>query len=420
MVQIDGMTSHLAQLGFTKQPKMIPKVVRANLKKRMQQDERLASIEAENARLLSQMTRIMDAPDQLSRLKKPPLSSLNVVTRRREMERVTHENLRMLRALEDTPSYYNHRVWMAERREQEHMLSYIGMYPYHEGTGVRAKAHSRAHTDVDDVWLRSVTSLSRKSALSLPELTKGREMRFSRSESPGQPWALPVMPGQEHMHAHGHSMGGDAPLDRSELNESGATAPMQVGRGVQSMDKLRADSSSESEGEEEEEAASIKKADEPKPALHSVSQSKPSAPADDSDDESPAKAKTLDPAPPVAKSNSAEEGKQEQAAPPGTAGSSDAAPPPASAEAPNEDTEAKAATPPPLQQEAPATAASETEAPDADQPATAASNAEEKDKEVAAEGTPPADTPATDAPAADEPAADNPAADTPAGAAPAE
>lgn len=318
------MTSHLAQLGFTKQPKMIPKVVRANLKKRMQQDERLASIEAENARLLSQMTRIMDAPDQLSRLKKPPLSSLNVVTRRREMERVTHENLRMLRALEDTPSYYNHRVWIAERREQEHMLSYIGMYPYHEGTGVRAKAQSRTHTDVDDVWLRSVTSLSRKSALSLPELTKGREMRFSRKDSPRQPWALPVMPGHEHLHGHGQSMGGDAPLDRSELNESGATAPMRVGGSVKSLDKLRADSSSESEGEEEEEA--IKKADEPKPASQSVSQQKPSAPANDSDNESPVKAKTPDSAPPAENPNTAEADDKHPSTPPsapGTAGSAE-------------------------------------------------------------------------------------------------
>jgi len=278
VVQIDGMQSHLAQLGFTKKPKMIPKVVRANLKKRMQQDERLAEIEAENARLLSQMTRIMDAPDNLSRLKKPPLSSLNVVTRRREMERVTHENMRMLRALEDTPSYYNHRVWMAERREQEHMLSYIGMYPYHEGTGVRSRTQMRSHTDVDDVWLRSVTSLSRKSALSLPELTKSRDMRFSRNDSPGEPWALPALPGQENLYP--------APLERSDL--SGTTsAPTRNMGGAKSLDKLRADSSSGSEGEEDETA--VKKADEPLPASHSVSQDKPSAPAAqqeaDSDDE---------------------------------------------------------------------------------------------------------------------------------------
>ena len=277
--QVDGMTSHLALLGFTKKPKMIPKVCRANLKKRMQQDERLAEIEAENARLLSQMTRIMDAPDQLSRLKKPPLSSLNVVTRRREMERVTHENLRMLRALEETPSYYNHRVWMAERREQEHMLSYIGMYPYGDGTGIRARSQTHSHTDVDDVWLRSVTSLSRKSALSLPELTKGRDMRFSRADSPGQPWALPVLPGQEQA-AH-------APLARPDLGGSGGTtAPMRNAGGGKSMDKLRADSSSESEGEEEKEAPAVKKADEPKPVSQSVSQHKPSAPGADKDADS--------------------------------------------------------------------------------------------------------------------------------------
>ena len=277
--QISGMTSHLAQLGFTKQPKMIPKVVRANLKKRMQQDERLAEIEAENARLLSQMTRIMDAPDQLSRLRRPPLSSLNVVTRRKEMERVTHENLRMLRALEETPSYYNHRVWNAERREQEHLLSYIGMYPYHDGTGVRSKSHARSHTDVDDVWLRSVTQLSRKSALSLPELTKGREMRFSRTESPGDPWALPVLPGHDQS-----PPGRDAALEKSDLSSAGAKYPP-----AKDTTKLRADSSSESEGEEDEEESpvakkAVKHAEEPKPSAG------PLAAAEGSDDDEPAAA----------------------------------------------------------------------------------------------------------------------------------
>jgi len=300
--KVDGMTSHLANLGFTKKPKMIPKVCRANLKKRMQQDERLAEIEAENARLLSQMTRIMDAPDQLSRLKKPPLSSLNVVTRRREMERVTHENLRMLRQLEETPSYYNHRVWMAERREQEHMLSYIGMYPYGDGTGVRARSQTRRHTDVDDAWLRSVTSLSRKSALSLPELTKGRDLRFSRADSPGEPWALPVLPGQEQRAAHAPDAGGDAPLERSDL--SGTTAPMRDAGAAKSLDKLRADSSSESEGEEEEEAPPVKKADEPQPASQSVSKQKPSGPPEDKEadsDDDAAAHPAAEAAPPTAK-----------------------------------------------------------------------------------------------------------------------
>jgi hypothetical protein len=277
--QLENMTSHLAHLGFTKKPKMIPKVCRANLKKRMYQDERLAEIEAENARLLSQMTKIMDAPDTLTRLKKPAVSSLNVVTRRREMERVTHENLRMLKALEDTPSYYNHRVWEAERREQEHMLSYIGMYSYGEGTGVLSKTKTRRHTDVDDVWLRSVTSLSRKSALSLPELTKGRDMHFSRADSPGQPWALPLLPGQE------AEMKRQEALKLSDLAASiDSSTPAKAKPGSKSLEKLRAESSSESEGEEEE--GVVKKADEPKPASQNenVSRQKPSAPPDEHSD----------------------------------------------------------------------------------------------------------------------------------------
>ena len=43
-------------------------VVRANLKKRVREDERLAEIETENARLLHQMIKIMDSPDVKHRM----------------------------------------------------------------------------------------------------------------------------------------------------------------------------------------------------------------------------------------------------------------------------------------------------------------------------------------------------------------
>ncbi len=43
--KLDGMKSTLASLGYSAKPKTIPQVVRANLKKRMFEDERLAEIE---------------------------------------------------------------------------------------------------------------------------------------------------------------------------------------------------------------------------------------------------------------------------------------------------------------------------------------------------------------------------------------
>eukprot|EP00286_Rhodomonas_abbreviata_P019432 CAMPEP_0181300852 /NCGR_PEP_ID=MMETSP1101-20121128/7111_1 /TAXON_ID=46948 /ORGANISM="Rhodomonas abbreviata, Strain Caron Lab Isolate" /LENGTH=241 /DNA_ID=CAMNT_0023406117 /DNA_START=158 /DNA_END=880 /DNA_ORIENTATION=+ len=194
--KVEGMTSHLVKLGFSTKPKTIPKVVRANLKKRMREEERLAEIEAENARLLGQMSKIMLAPDTLSRLKKPPVSSLNIVTRRREMERVTNDNLRILKNLEAAPSYYNHRVWESERKETEHILTYIGLYPYQDGKGVKKSDNRRPPTGMDDAWLRSVAAVSRKSALSLPELTKSAAvMRFSRADSNTGQWTLPRLGG---------------------------------------------------------------------------------------------------------------------------------------------------------------------------------------------------------------------------------
>lgn len=84
------------------------------------------------------------------------------------MQRVTEDNMRMLKNLETTPSYYNHKVWQSERKETEHILTYMGMYPYQDGKGVRRKETKKRVTDVDDAWLRSIATLSRKSALSLP------------------------------------------------------------------------------------------------------------------------------------------------------------------------------------------------------------------------------------------------------------
>mmetsp|Transcript_32490 Transcript_32490/g.67876 ORF Transcript_32490/g.67876 Transcript_32490/m.67876 type:complete len:951 (-) Transcript_32490:173-3025(-) len=170
--KLDGMKSTLASLGYNSKPKTIPQVVRANLKKRMFEDERLAEIEAENARLLSSMSKIMDAPDQMTRLNRPAVNSLNVVRRKQEMDRVTTENMRLLRQLEHTPAFYNPKVWEAQRREAEHRLAYIGLYPYKAGRGVLREEPPFPHSDADDAWFRSVTSLSRKSALSLPELSK--------------------------------------------------------------------------------------------------------------------------------------------------------------------------------------------------------------------------------------------------------
>ena len=328
--QIDGMTSHLAKMGFSKAPKMIPKVVRANLKKRMHQDERLASIEAENARLLSQMTRIMDAPDTLSRLRRPAVTSLNVVARRREMERVTHENLRLLKQLEAAPAYYNHRVWEAQRREQEHILSYMGMYKYGDGTGVRARTKTRSHTDVDDVWLRSVTSLSRKSALSLPELTKGRDGRFARTENPGDPWALPVLPGREDLSAAGQGLGTGGNVSLAETSAvMNATASPTRPAPVKSLDKLRADSSSEDDEEDEEQAHDVKKADEPIPTAPAVAASKPSAPDADDQEEAEAPAPTATPPAASEHAGAAEPPAQEPLANLPTSPEQQDAPPPA-------------------------------------------------------------------------------------------
>jgi ubiquinol-cytochrome c reductase cytochrome c1 subunit len=186
---------------------------------------------------------------------------------------------------------------------------------------VRARTKTRSHTDVDDVWLRSVTSLSRKSALSLPELTKGRDGRFARTENPGDPWALPVLPGREDLSAAGQGLGTGGNVSLAETSAvMNATASPTRPAPVKSLDKLRADSSSEDDEEDEEQAHDVKKADEPIPTAPAVAASKPSAPdADDQEEkaEAPAEPPAQEPL-----ANLPSSPQQQDAPPPAVAGPS--------------------------------------------------------------------------------------------------
>ena len=60
--KLEGMKSTVAALGYSAKPRTIPQVVRANLKKRMFEDERLAEIEV-TGRLTYSFT---DLSDQIS------------------------------------------------------------------------------------------------------------------------------------------------------------------------------------------------------------------------------------------------------------------------------------------------------------------------------------------------------------------
>ena len=257
----------------------------------MKDDERLAQIETENARLLATMAKIYEAPDTKTRLKKPPISSLNVNLRRREMQRVTEDNMRMLKNLEATPSYYNHRVWQSERKETEHILTYMGLYPYEDGKGVRKKEVKKRTSDVDDAWLRSIASLSRKSALSLPELTKPLEMSGhgdrAHSSASNRQWSLPPMVEPQN----------DVALDAGELSgeaSMAASGPVKKPSGPLKPLKPETRRHDSSSSEDEESPRPVSKAPEPKPAVAPKTSAPPakatpkaSSKADSDSDDSP-------------------------------------------------------------------------------------------------------------------------------------
>lgn len=100
-------------------------------KKHELEEDRFSEIERENAVLLSKMSRIIregsgshkcgGAPQRDAPKPTAP-KSLNRAHRRKELERITHENLSMLTRIQMKDPFYNHLDWAEERRENQKVM----------------------------------------------------------------------------------------------------------------------------------------------------------------------------------------------------------------------------------------------------------------------------------------------------------
>ena len=96
-------------------------------------EERYSQIERDNYLLLDKMSHIMTHPQLLDeKYMGPPVTfgkSLNKEHRKRELMRITEENLSILKRIQHKEPYYSHLEWEEKARRDEEYLKNCAEYP---------------------------------------------------------------------------------------------------------------------------------------------------------------------------------------------------------------------------------------------------------------------------------------------------
>ncbi|XP_053385168.1 sperm axonemal maintenance protein CFAP97D1-like [Mercenaria mercenaria] len=101
------------------------------LKKLQFEAERLATIERDNRILLEKMAHIMRSGGAVDNKKEDyHLKSLNKIKRQRELLRITHENLAILKRLMTKDPHYNHKKWNLQWQVNQQYLVNISKYSH--------------------------------------------------------------------------------------------------------------------------------------------------------------------------------------------------------------------------------------------------------------------------------------------------
>lgn len=110
-------------------PQMYPHLYQ-KLKKAQLQEERCSEIERDNRTLVKRMASILQRGG-LDNGQPPTMTkSLNKVRRRQELERITKENLSLLKRIREKQPTYNHLQWEQDRERNEQLCDRICRYPY--------------------------------------------------------------------------------------------------------------------------------------------------------------------------------------------------------------------------------------------------------------------------------------------------
>lgn len=104
--------------------------VRNNLKKEQLLEARYIEIDRENHILMRKMSEIMKKPNPYTAApshNNP--TSLNKDGRRHELQRITKENQRLLKSIQDVQPVYNHKKWEEQFRHSGYLLRNCTTYP---------------------------------------------------------------------------------------------------------------------------------------------------------------------------------------------------------------------------------------------------------------------------------------------------
>jgi hypothetical protein len=202
---LKSTTSFIVETGQNAPPKKIASIM-ANPRKKMKEQERFNAIEAENARLLSRMTKIMDAGPRLSVLHRTKVFISNAPTRRNEALHVAKLNQVVLERLNKTGPFYDHKQWAKDRKATEHILGGMGLYPYVPPPAKKADdffekdplSDKAYESKLDEQWAESLTAFASRSSVLDQEFEKPGQGRRAVSLTPSSlkrpgndDWMLP-------------------------------------------------------------------------------------------------------------------------------------------------------------------------------------------------------------------------------------
>lgn len=111
-----------------KAPQLYPHLYQ-KLKKAQMEEDRCTIIERDNRTLVKRMTDLMQK-SALDTHNHVEYRSLNKERRRRELVKITQENMALLKRLQQRPPTYNHLVWEQQRERNEALCDRICRYPY--------------------------------------------------------------------------------------------------------------------------------------------------------------------------------------------------------------------------------------------------------------------------------------------------
>ena len=90
---------------------------------------------------------------------------MRVTKKRVQMTKITDENQRLLRRIQEVPPAYNHLEWEEEAKEREHIIRTMALYPEYYERLDKEKERERMRKE------RAKLSKSRSSTATLPLLT---------------------------------------------------------------------------------------------------------------------------------------------------------------------------------------------------------------------------------------------------------